>query len=137
MKRMRLSAKSVKLIEKFVELLDNKFDLKSFKFGIDPFFSFLPGVGPFIPSIFTLFLITLALRAQVPSSVLMRMIGYLGIDLIISLVPVLGLPLDAIFHANANSWRLVKPFVTDHKHKDDIAAKFDTNNIIIEGEIVE
>lgn len=132
---MRLSAKAVSFIDSFVSLLDNKFGPKSFMFGIDPLFSFLPGVGPFIPALFTLFLIGLALRARVPGNTLLRMVGYLGVDLVVSFIPVLGLPMDAIFHANANSWKLVRPFVTQTKMKSN--SKFPGEQIVIEGEIVK
>lgn len=135
MKNMRLSAKTISFIDSFVGLLDNKFGPKSFKFGIDPLFSFLPGVGPFIPALFTLFLIALALHVRVPGGILLRMVGYLAVDLVVSLIPVLGLPMDAIFHANANSWKLVKPFVGHTTIKSN--SKFPGEQIVIEGEIVK
>lgn len=130
---MLLSAKTTEFIEKIVQLLDNRFGPQSFRFGIDPLFSLIPGIGAFIPAFFTLFLVCLGVCARVPGTILLKMMGYLMVDFIISLAPVLSLPLDAIFHANANCWHLLKPFVTQKK---DMDAKFPGKQAVIDGEVV-
>lgn len=130
---MRLSSQTITFIETVVELLDTKIGVGRFKFGIDPLFSFLPGIGGFIPTIFTAILVVTAVRVRAPLRVILLMTGYMGIDLLVSMVPVAGIPLDALFHANAKSWALLKPFVTDDK---SIADKFKSDTVIIDGEVV-
>lgn len=130
---MRLSKHIITLIETWVELLDTKVEVGRFQVGIDPLFSFLPGIGAFIPSIFTFLLVCIAIAVKAPVRVVTLIIGYLCIDLLVSFVPVAGIPLDALFHANAKSWYLLKPYVTDNQ---SIADKFPADSIIIDGERV-
>lgn len=132
---MTLSPHLITVIDTWVELLDTKVGTGKFRFGIDPLFSFLPGIGPFIPAIFTAGLAVVAIIVCAPLRVILLIAGYAVIDLLISEVPIAGIPLDALFHANAKSWELLKPYVVTDP--DEVADKFPENATIIEGEVVE
>ncbi|MFA6262595.1 MAG: DUF4112 domain-containing protein [Bacteroidia bacterium] len=130
---MPTSARTISFIDSWVNLLDTKIGVGKFTVGIDPLFSLIPGIGGFIPTIFTGYLIVLAIKAQAPTHVTAKLTGYLAIDLLISAVPILGVPFDALYHANAKSWRLLKPYVID----STAARHFKDEPIIIEGEKIE
>ena len=130
---MPTSAKTISFIDSWVNLLDTKIGVGKFTVGIDPLFSLIPGIGGFIPTIFTGYLIVLAIKAQAPTHVTAKLTGYLAIDLLISAVPILGVPFDALYHANAKSWQLLKPYVMNN----NAARHFKDEPIIIEGEKIE
>lgn len=131
---MQLSPATITFIETWVELLDTKIGAGSIRVGIDPLFSFLPGVGAFIPAIFTFGLALTAIVVRAPLRVILLILGYMCIDLLISAVPFAGIPLDALFHANAKSWYLLKPYVTI---SDEIDDNFPEKAVIVEGEVIE
>ena len=112
---MPISAKTISFIDSWVNLLDTKIGVGKFTVGIDPLFSLIPGVGGFIPTIFTGYLAVLAFEIRAPKRVIAQLLGYLFIDLFISAVPLLGLPFDALYHANAKGWRLLRPYVAAEK----------------------
>lgn len=130
---MQLAPATVTFIETWVELLDTKVHIGGVKFGIDPFFSFLPGIGAFIPALFTLVLAITAVVVRAPLKVVLLILGYMGIDLLVSQVPFAGIPLDALFHANARSWYLLKPYVTISK---EIEKNFPEKSKVIDGEVI-
>ena len=131
---MRVSKNVIVFIETWVELLDTKVGAGKLQFGIDPLFNFIPGIGAFIPALFTLFLVIVGVVAKVPLKVTLLMTGYLAIDFLVSLVPFAGIPLDALFHDNAKSWALLKPYLNDTGRKN---GPFADDTVILEGEVIK
>jgi hypothetical protein len=79
----------------------------SVRIGADVLLNVVPGVGPLVASGISSYLIYEARRLGVPTSVLLRMVGNVGIDFAIGAVPVLGWFADAFWRSNSRNMDLL------------------------------
>lgn len=79
----------------------------SVRIGADVLLNVVPGVGPLVASGISSYLIYEARRLGVPTSVLLRMVGNVGIDFAIGAVPVLGWFADAFWRSNSRNLDLL------------------------------
>ena len=77
------------------------------RMGADALLNLIPGAGTLFAKALSGYLIWEARRLGVPASTLMRMIGNLGIDAAISIVPVAGWVGDIFFRANKRNLALL------------------------------
>jgi hypothetical protein len=75
----------------------------SVRIGADTLLNVIPGVGPLVAKGISSYLIFEARRLGVPTSMLLRMVGNVGIDFAIGAVPVLGWIADAFWRANSRN----------------------------------
>jgi hypothetical protein len=80
----------------------------SIRFGADPVLNLLPGVGLLASKGVSAYLIWEAWRLGVPFGTLMRMGGNLGLDALISVVPILGWAGDLFYRANLRNMALLR-----------------------------
>lgn len=88
---------------------------KERRFGIDPIIGLIPGVGDWITSLLSLYVLYEAARLGLPSRVLARMAANIGIEALVGSVPVAGDVFDFVFQANARNMRLV-----DRHYRSDL-----------------
>ena len=78
------------------------------RFGADAVLNIVPGVGTVAAQALSAFVIIEARRLGVPTGVLLQMIVNLGIDSIMSAVPVVGWVGDLFFRANRRNVDLLR-----------------------------
>jgi hypothetical protein len=78
------------------------------RFGADAALNLIPGFGLVASKGVSAYLILEARRLGVPPGMLMRMIGNIGVDALISAVPIAGWIGDAFFRANLRNMALLR-----------------------------
>lgn len=99
-----------KRLEAVARVLDSQWRLPgtSIRFGADAVLNLLPGLGLVASKGVSAYLILEARRLGVPTSTLVRMIGNVGIDALISVVPFAGWIGDVFFRANLRNMALLR-----------------------------
>jgi hypothetical protein len=78
------------------------------RFGWDPIIGLLPGVGDVLTSAISLVILHHSWRLGMPFFLLLRMLGNIGVDLVLGIVPVAGDAFDIAWKANRKNARLLK-----------------------------
>lgn len=76
--------------------------------GLDALLGLIPGVGDTATGLGSMALLVLALRKRVPTVVLVKMLGNIGIDVLSGTVPVLGDLFDVAFRSNRRNLELIE-----------------------------
>lgn len=97
-------------LEAIARLLDSRWRVPgtNIRFGADPVLNLLPGVGLVASKAVSAYLIWEARRLGVPTGTLLRMVGNLGLDAVISAVPLAGWVGDAFYRANLRNMALLR-----------------------------
>jgi len=100
---------AVRRVTTLSKLLDSSLRIPgtNFTVGLDPILGILPGAGDAVASVISLYIVFEGFRADVPRSVLGRMVLNVGIDAVIGSVPVLGTVFDAVWKANERNAKLL------------------------------
>lgn len=94
-------------------LLDTRFTIfGGFRIGIDPIIGLIPGIGDFIASSLSIFLLYDAARLGIPKRILALMILNVIVEAAVGTIPVLGNVVDAVYKANVRNMRLVEKYYT-------------------------
>ncbi|HEX7860360.1 MAG TPA: DUF4112 domain-containing protein [Verrucomicrobiae bacterium] len=92
-------------------LLDTAFQLPGgFRIGIDPIIGLIPGIGDFISSSLSVWLLYDAARLGIPKRILAFMIFNVMMEAAVGAIPILGNLVDAVWKANARNMRLVERY---------------------------
>ncbi|RYI29966.1 MAG: DUF4112 domain-containing protein [Acetobacteraceae bacterium] len=91
-------------------LLDSRWRIPGIgvRFGADALLSLLPAIGPIASTAVSAYLIWEARRLGISTGMLLRMIGNLGLDAVISAVPLAGSVGDVFFRANLRNMALLR-----------------------------
>lgn len=97
-------------LEAIARILDSRWRIPGtgIRFGADPVLNLLPGIGLLASKGVSVYLIWEARRLGVPAGTLLRMAGNLGLDALISAVPVLGWAGDMFYRANLKNMDLLR-----------------------------
>jgi hypothetical protein len=97
-------------IRKFSRLMDSSIRLPiiGFRIGLDPIIGLVPGVGDFVDTAFSAYLIYLATRFNLPRSILRTMIFNIALEAIAGSVPVIGDLFDAYYKSNIRNLALLE-----------------------------
>ena len=97
-------------LQRIAGLLDSRWRIPGtgIRFGADALLSLIPGVGPIVPTAVSAYLIWEARRLGVPAGTLLRMAANVGLDALISAVPVAGSVGDVFFRANLRNMELLR-----------------------------
>jgi len=97
-------------LETIADLLDSRWRIPGtgIRFGADALLSLLPGLGPVVSTAISGYLIWEARRLGVSTGTVLRMIGNVGLDGLISAVPVAGAVGDVFFRANRRNIALLR-----------------------------
>ncbi|MFC3127150.1 DUF4112 domain-containing protein [Pseudoroseomonas globiformis] len=103
-------ASNMDRLERLARLLDSRWRIPgtSIRFGTDPLMSLVPGLGPIVSAAFSAYLIVEARRLGVSPGTVLRMIGNVGLDAVISSVPLIGSVGDVFFKANRRNMALLR-----------------------------
>ncbi|SCZ07279.1 DUF4112 domain-containing protein [Microvirga guangxiensis] len=78
------------------------------RFGADALLNLVPGVGLLTSKGMSAYLIWEARRLGVPLPTLLRMVGHVGVDFVISAIPVVGWVGDAFYRSNLRNMDLLR-----------------------------
>lgn len=94
----------------FAELLDSKFRIPNtdIRFGIDPIIGLIPGVGDWIGGLASLYFLVYASMLSAKTSVQLRMLMNILLDIIIGAIPLLGEIFDVGWKANLKNAELLQ-----------------------------
>jgi len=97
-------------LETLASLLDSKWRIPGtgIRFGADALMSLVPGVGPAVSTVVSAYIIWEARKLGVSAGTLLRMMGNVGLDTLISSVPLAGSVGDVFFRANLRNMALVR-----------------------------
>lgn len=96
-----------------VRLLDDAVRIPGtdFRIGFDALIGLIPGFGDIAGGIMSVMVILAAARAGAPRSVIARMLGNAGIDMVLGAVPLLGDLFDAGWKANRRNLNLLERYL--------------------------
>lgn len=77
-------------------------------FGADALLNLIPGVGTLTSKSMSAYLIWEARRLGVPMSTLLRMMGNVGVDFVISAIPLVGWVADVFYRSNLRNMDLLR-----------------------------
>lgn len=87
----------------------------SIRVGADAILNLLPGVGTVAAKGVAGYLVWEARRLGVPTGTLIRMVGNVGLDFVISAIPLLGWVGDVFFRANKKNIELLRAHLDRHE----------------------
>ena len=92
----------IKRVRVLARLLDNSISIPGtpWKIGFDPIVGLIPGIGDLIGAVMSGYIVLEAVRLEVPSFTLARMLVNIGIDTILGAVPGIGDVFDAAWKSN-------------------------------------
>ncbi|MBL4585891.1 MAG: DUF4112 domain-containing protein [Flavobacteriales bacterium] len=96
--------------EKLVRLMDSQFKIPilNIRFGLDPIIGLIPIAGDIVSFLISLLIIVALVRNGMPTSIVVRMVGNILLDLFIGGIPVLGDIWDFFNKANRKNLKLAK-----------------------------
>jgi len=80
----------------------------SIRFGADAMMNLIPGVGMLTSKGMSAYLIWEARRLGAPTGTLLRMVGNIGVDFVISAVPLVGWIGDVFYRSNLRNMALLR-----------------------------
>lgn len=97
-------------LARIARALDSAFAIPGtrFRIGADALLNLIPGVGFLLSKGLAAYLIWEARRLGAPGRVLLRMLGNLGVDALVSAVPVAGWIVDTVYRANDRNMELLR-----------------------------
>ncbi len=111
---MRASGARVRL-ETLARFLDSAIRVPgtNIHFGADALLNLIPGVGTLTSKSMSAYLIWEARRLGIPMATLLRMMGNVGVDFVISAIPLVGWVGDVFYRSNLRNMNLLR----DHLDK--------------------
>ena len=79
--------------------------------GLDPIIGLIPGVGDVAGGLVSTYILMVAARQGVPTSVLIRMLGNIAVDSLVGVVPVVGDLIDFGVKANRRNVDLLERYL--------------------------
>jgi hypothetical protein len=106
---MRASGARVRL-ETLARFLDSAIRVPgtNIRFGADALLNLIPGVGTLTSKGMSAYLIWEARRLGVPMATLLRMMGNVGVDFVISAIPLVGWVGDVFYRSNLRNMNLLR-----------------------------
>jgi hypothetical protein len=100
----------IRRVRVLARLLDNAISIPgtSWKIGLDPIIGLIPGVGDMIGAVLSGYIVLEAVRAEVPTFTLARMLVNVGIDTLLGAVPAVGDVFDAAWKSNVMNVALLE-----------------------------
>ncbi len=96
-------------VRSLAKWLDSKFQGPfGFRFGLDPIIGLIPGIGDFITTIFSMYIIFASYQMGCSWPVILRMFWNVMFENLMKVLPILGLVFDAMWKANNRNVALLE-----------------------------
>ena len=97
-------------LDRWARLLDTRFRIPftPIRFGLDPLIGLLPGLGDAIGLMLSSTIFLQALRYRVPLPLLVKMLGNMGAEFVIGVIPIMGTFFDVYWRANIRNVALLR-----------------------------
>ena len=111
--RQRSRSERVKRLESIATVMDTAFVVPGtgIRFGLDGLIGLVPGVGDFLTTGLSLYLVHEAWQLGAPNHVLARMLANVALDGVIGAVPVAGDIFDVMWRANRRNVRILREWI--------------------------
>lgn len=98
--------------ERLVRLMDDRFRIPilNIRFGLDPIIGLVPFAGDIVSFLISLLIIIALTRNGLPTSLIVRMVGNVLLDLLIGGIPILGDVWDFFHKANRKNLKLARGY---------------------------
>jgi hypothetical protein len=118
--------------DRLAHVLDTLFRIPGtrMRFGLDPILGLIPGVGDATGILLSTYLIIEAARTGASRAVLLRMLFNVGVDSLLSVVPLVGDLLDAGWKSNTRNLALLRRHLGDPRGADSASRSFITMVLI-------
>ncbi len=104
--------KSFQNLKRISELLDTKYSGPfGIKFGLDPILGLIPGIGDFVTTVLSFYIIFQAYMIGVGYSVLIRMCVNVLLENLIDMIPFFGNIFDFIWKSNTKNLELLNKYI--------------------------
>lgn len=103
-------------VEAMEHLLERSFRIPGTNqtIGLDVILDVIPVGGDVIATLMGLYMVWEAQNLKMPMSATLRMLGNVGIDFLLGLVPVVGVIPDFFFRSNSRNLRIIKKHLDKH-----------------------
>lgn len=115
MEKLEQTKKNVERICVLSEWLDTRFCIAGFRFGLDPLLGLLPVFGDTLSFFLALYIVWLAIELELPTSVLLRMLGNVLLDTLVGALPFLGDFADFFLKSNQSNANILVSCVEERK----------------------
>lgn len=121
----RLGSAAVRT-DRLAHVLDTLFRIPGtrMRFGLDPILGLIPGLGDAAGIVLSTYLVVEAARTGASRAVLLRMLINVGVDSLLSVVPLLGDLLDAGWKSNTRNLALLRRHLGDPRGADAASRSF-------------
>jgi hypothetical protein len=111
--RQRSRAERVKRLESIAAVMDTAFVVPGtgIRFGFDGLVGLVPGIGDFVTTALSLYLVHEAWQLGAPKHLIGRMLANVALDGAIGAVPVAGDLFDVLWRANKRNMRLLREWM--------------------------
>ena len=115
--RQSSRAAEIERLEKLARMLDAsvRVPFTNFRVGADSIVGLIPGIGDLTTSFFSSWILYQAWQMGVSKGAMAKMLGNVGIDLLVGAIPVAGDLFDAAYKANLRNLTILKKELTDNK----------------------
>ncbi|MEI9851344.1 MAG: DUF4112 domain-containing protein [Sphingomonas sp.] len=103
-------------IEAMEQLLERTFVIPGINrpIGLDVFLDFIPVGGTFIGALLGLYMVWEARNLKMGGGAVVRMIGNVGMDWLLGLIPGIGIIPDFFFRSNSRNLRIIRRHLDKH-----------------------
>jgi len=110
-------------LDRLTDLLDSRWRIPgtSIPIGIDGIASIVPGIGDSATGVIAAYIVWQATRFGIPKSMLLRMVGNVGVDWAVGSIPVLGTIFDIGFKANRRNMKLLRRHLEQERDRNRAA----------------
>lgn len=104
-------------------LLDDAIQIPGTKisFGLDPILSIAPVSGDVAGALCALYVVFEGYRIGLPNRELGKMLGLIGVEMLVGSVPVLGTIVDAVWKVNRRNFRVIERHVEDRQESERLS----------------
>lgn len=114
-KQIKDSKEKLREVKNLIRLMDNKYKVLGIRFGLDPLIGLIPVVGDIIPIAISLYLVRLAVIAQAPHNIILKMILVTTVDFLIGTFPIIGDAADFVYKGHDKNYRILNNYLEKTK----------------------